>query len=75
MLETVKALSRYGKHPLVREMAKALARGRYIDQIEGKAWKMMLWGASLLCSLHAYVLLALGIWVLQKVNADKRLRT
>ena len=70
MLKTVKALSRYGKDPLVRKMVKKLACGRYINQIEQKTWKVKIWGASLLCSLHAYVLLALGIRVLQKVSMD-----
>ena len=72
MLKTVKVLSRYGKHPLVRKMLRALACGRYINKVEGKAWKVMIWGASLLCSLHAYFLLALGIWVLQKIEVDKK---
>lgn len=72
-LKTVKALSRYGKNPLVRKMVKRLVRGRYIDQIEPKAWKVMIWGVSLLCSLHAYVLLVLGVWALQKIKADERL--
>lgn len=73
MAETVKALSGYGKHPLVRKTVKALVRGKYIDQIESKVWKVMIWGASLLCSLHAYVLLAVGIWALQKLGVDKSL--
>ena len=68
MLETVKVLSRYGKNPLVRRMVKELVRGRYINQIEQKAWKVKIWGASLLCSLHAYVLLTLGIWCCRKLN-------
>lgn len=72
MPETVKALSRYGKNPLVHKMIKELIRGRYIDQIEGKVWKVMIWGASLLCGLHAYVLLALGIWVLEKAKGDEK---
>ena len=72
-LKTVRALSKYGKDPLVRKMVKRLLRGRYIDQIEPKAWKVMIWGASLLCSLHAYVLLVLGVWALQKMKVDKRL--
>ena len=73
MAKTVKALSDYGKHPLVRNTSKALARGKYLAQIERKTWKLLLWGASLLCSLHAYVLLAAGIWALRKIGADKRL--
>lgn len=68
MAATVKALSRYGKDPLVRKMVKMMVRGRYINQIEQKAWKVKIWGASFLCFLHAYFLLALGIWVLQKMN-------
>ena len=52
---------------------KALARGRYLGRIEGKTWRLMLWGASLLCSLHAYVPLAAGIWTLRKLGVDKRL--
>ena len=72
-LKTVKALSKYGKDPLVRKMVKRLVRGRYIDEIEPKAWKVMIWGASLLCSLHAYVLLVLGVWALQKIKVDERL--
>lgn len=68
MAATVKALSRYGKDPLVRKMVKMMVRGRYIDQIEQKAWKVKIWGASFLCFLHAYFLLALGIWALQKMN-------
>ena len=73
MAKTVQALSSYGKHPLVRKTSKALARGKYLAQIERKTWKLLLWGASLLCSLHAYVLLAAGIWTLRKIGADKRL--
>ena len=72
-LKAVKALSKYGKDPLVRKMVKRLVRGRYIDQIKPKAWKVMIWGASLLCSLHAYVLLVLGVWALQKIKVDERL--
>ena len=73
MAKTVRALSAYGKHPLVRKTARELARGRYIGRIEQKVWRIMIWGASLLCSLHAYFLLAAGIWALQKIGADKRL--
>ena len=72
MSETVKALSKYGKNPLVRKMVKALARGRYVNQVESKAWKIMMWGASLLCSLHAYRILALGMWALQKLKVDSK---
>ena len=71
MPETVKTLSRYGKNPHVRKMVKTLARGRYINQIEQKAWKVIIWSASLLCSLDAYVLLTLGIWALQKINENR----
>lgn len=73
MLATVKALSRYGRDPLVRKMVRELVRGRYINQIESKIWKVTIWGASLLCSLHAYALLALGTWILRKVKVDERL--
>ena len=72
MSETVKALSKYGKDPLVRRMAKALTRGRYVSRIRPKKWKVMIWGASLLCSLRAYRLLALGMWTLQKLKVDDR---
>lgn len=72
ILKAVKAISGYGKDPLVRKMVKRLVRGRYIDQIGPKTWKMMIWGASLLCGIHAYVPLVLGVWVLQKIKADKR---
>ena len=72
MSETVKALSNYGKNPLVRKAVTELVRGKYINQIEQKIWRAMIWGASLLCSLHAYVLLALGVWALQKVRADDK---
>ena len=72
-LKTVKALSKYGKDPLVRKMVKRLACGRYIDQIEPKTWKVMIWGASLLCGLHAYALLVLGVWALQRIKVDERL--
>lgn len=71
MSETVKTLSRYGKNPLVHKMTKELFRGRYIGQIEGKVWKLLIWGASLLCSLHAYFLLALGIWAMQKIKGNE----
>ena len=73
MAKAVKALSSYGKHPLVRKASKELARGKYLAQIKQKTWKLLLWGASLLCSLHAYVPLAAGIWTLRKLGADKRL--
>ena len=72
-LKAAKALSRYAKNPLVRKMVKSLVRGRYIDQIEPGVWKVMIWGASLLCGLHAYFLLALGVWALQKMKAGERL--
>lgn len=68
-----KALSGYAKNPLVRKMVKRLVCGMYIDQIKPKTWKAMIWGASLLCSLHAYVPLTLGVWALQKMKVDERL--
>lgn len=71
--EAVKTLSIYGKDPLVHKMLKRLACGRYIDQIEGKSWKLMIWTASLLGSFHAYALLVLGTWMLMKTKADERL--
>lgn len=73
MSATVKALSHYGRDPLVRKTVKELVRGRYINQVESNIWKAAIWGASLLCSLHAYVLLALGTWILRKVKVDERL--
>ena len=72
MSETVKALSNYGKDPLVRKRIKELVCGKYINQIEPKIWKVAIWGASLLCSLHAYALLALGMWILRKTKVDER---
>ena len=56
----------------VSRTVKDLIHGKYINQIKGKVWKVMIWGASLLCSLHAYVLLALGVWVLCRVKADEK---
>ena len=69
--ETWKALSKYGREPLVHKMVKRLAGGRYIGQLDRKAWKVkaMIWGAATLCSVHAYAPLALGMWVLWKVKA------
>ena len=72
MSQTVRALSGFGKNPLVRKMVKRLVRGKYIGQIEPKIWRVMIWGVSLLCRLHAYVLLALGVWAMHKVKADEK---
>lgn len=69
---TVGSLSAYGRDPLVRRRAGELARGRHIDRIEPRIWKAMVWGASLLCSLRANVLLALGMWVLKKIQLGER---
>lgn len=68
MRETVMALSQYGKDPIVRKRLKEISRGRYIAQIRGNVWKVMMWGAALLCTLHAYALLVLGIKALQILN-------
>ena len=71
--ETAKALSGYGRDPLVRKMVGRLVRGRYLDQIKSWRWRAAVWGASLLCSLNAYRLLALGVWLLRKAKIDQRL--
>lgn len=63
---TVKALSEYGKDPLVRKAVRQAACGKHIDQIMPAAWKAVIWGTALLCSLHAYALLASGVWAARK---------
>lgn len=71
--EAAKALKKYGRDPFVKKSMKALAKGRYLKEIEGFTWKFVIWGASLLFTLHGYLFMAAGIALLRKMEVDSKI--
>lgn len=71
--ETVRALKEYCKRPFVKKSMNALAKGKYLKGIESISWKFMIWGSSLLFSLHGYFPMACGIALLRKMEVDSKI--
>ncbi|MCM1044804.1 MAG: glycosyltransferase [Candidatus Gastranaerophilales bacterium] len=71
--EAARALSRYGKNPLVKKAIRSLAGGRYLREIEVFSWKIVIRGASILFSAHLYFLLAFGIAMIRGFKVDERI--
>lgn len=71
--EAANALKKYGRDPFVKKSMKALAKGRYLKEIEGFTWKFVIWGASLLFTLHGYLFMAAGIALLRKMEVDSKI--
>ena len=71
--EAAKALKDYGKHPFVKKSMKALAKGKYLKGVSSISWKVVIWGASFLFSIHGYWLMAVGIALLRKLEVDSKI--
>lgn len=71
--EAAKALKAYGKDAFVRKSMKALAKGKYLKDIDAFSWKVVIWGASLLFSVHGYFPMAVGIALLRKMEVDSKI--
>lgn len=71
--EAARALKEYGKNPFVKKSMKALAKGKYLKDIDSLSWKLVIWGASLLFSLHGYFFMACGIALLRKLEVDNKI--
>ncbi len=71
--EAAKALKEYGKNPFVKRSMNALAKGKYLNGIDALSWKIVIWGASMLFSLHGYFFMAAGIALLRKMEIDSKI--
>lgn len=71
--EAAKALKEYGKNPFVKKSMKALAKGKYLKDIEVTSWKIVIRGASILFTLHGYLPMAMGIALLRKMEVDSKI--
>ncbi|MBR4083963.1 MAG: glycosyltransferase family 2 protein [Lachnospiraceae bacterium] len=71
--EAAKALKEYGKNPFVKKSMKALAKGKYLKEIEALSWKIVIRGASLLFTMRGYWPMALGIALLRKMEVDSKI--
>lgn len=71
--ESAKVLKAYGKHPLVRDAMRDLARTRYTRQIKARKWKIVISSAAFLFHIHAYHLFAFGIFILRKLDVDGKI--
>jgi glycosyltransferase involved in cell wall biosynthesis len=73
ILRATRVLREYGKHPFVRKAFSSLAKGKYVKDIHRCAWKYLIPAASLLFTLHGYLLYAAGIYFLMKLGIDKNI--
>jgi len=73
ILEAARLLKKYGENPFVKRAMSSLAKGKYIREIEPLSWKIVMRAASILFSIHAYWLFAVGIAVLRKLQIDSRI--
>lgn len=71
--EAAGALKEYGKNPFVKRSMNALAKGKYLKGIDSLSWKIVIWSASVLFSLHGYLLMAIGIALLQAMEVDSKI--
>ena len=67
------ALKEYGKNSFVRKSMRALAKGKYLREIELVSWKLVIWGASLLFSMQGYFCMAAGIALLRRMEIDNKI--
>ena len=70
--ESAALLREYGKNELVRRMARALARGKYLKGVRSPAWRGLVRAGSLLFCLRAYRLTALGILLLRGLGTERK---
>ena len=73
ILESTKALKRFGADPFVKKTMRELARGKYVNEISVLSWKVLIRVASLTFSLHLYWLFAFGIAVLRVLRVDEQI--
>ena len=71
--EAVKALKKYNADPFVEKTMRALAQGKYINEIHVFSWKLVFRAAAILCRFHLYWLYAAGIILLRKLDVDGRI--
>jgi glycosyltransferase involved in cell wall biosynthesis len=73
ILRAASVLREYGKDPFVRKAFSSLAKGKYVKDIHRCSWKYLLPAASLLFTLHGYLLYTAGICVLMRLQIDKKI--
>lgn len=73
ILEAARILKKYGKNPFVKHAMSALAKGKYVKEIEPRSWKIVMRAASILFCIHAYWPFAAGIALLRKLRIDSRI--
>lgn len=71
--ESVGVLKKYRKYPFVRKAMTALAKGKYLGQIDALSWKLVIRMASVLFVLHLYLPFAAGIALLRKLQIDEKI--
>ena len=71
--EAAKALKEYGKIPFVKRSMNALAKGKYLKEIDSLSWKIVIRWASVLFSMHGYLLMAAGIALLRRLEVDSKI--
>lgn len=71
--EAAGVLKRYSRYPFVRKAMAALAKGKYLGQIDAFSWKIVIRMASILFALHLYLPFAGGIALLRKLQIDEKI--
>lgn len=66
-------LKLYGKNSYVQQAMKRLAKGSYNKYLPNFGWKLMIQGASMVFCMHGYLLYALGILLLRKLEVDTQI--
>lgn len=67
------ALKKYGEDPFVASAIRALAKGKFVRKIDSVMWKIVIRGGAILFSLHAYSLMAAGIFLLRMLEVDSKI--
>lgn len=71
--ESVRVLKKYRRYPFARRAMAALAKGKYVDQIDALSWKIVIRIASILFVLHLYLPFVAGIALLRKLQIDEKI--
>lgn len=71
--EGVKTMRRYGEEELVRTAMSELSRGKYLNEISARSWRIVIRAAAFIFHIRAYRLFVLGIALLRAFGVDARI--
>lgn len=71
ILHVSRKLKDYGRESFVKKCIGELARGKYVFRIGSAIWKILIWGTSVVFTVHGYWLIVFGFWLLNVTKLER----